>query len=87
MKVLSPDILHKSDIGGVKLDIRDPDGVQSAFAAIMASVAEEAPDARVTGVLVARQMTGGVECFMGISRDPTFGPVAVFGLGASSSRS
>jgi len=81
MKVLSPDILHKSDIGGVKLDIRDPDGVQSAFAAIMASVAEEAPDARVTGVLVARQMTGGVECFMGISRDPTFGPVAVFGLG------
>ncbi len=81
MKVLSPDIQHKSDIGGVKLDIRDPDGVQSAFANIMASVAEEAPDARVTGVLVARQMTGGVECFMGISRDPTFGPVAVFGLG------
>ncbi len=81
MKILSPDILHKSDIGGVKLNIRDPEGVRSAYADIMAAIATKAPDARVAGVLVARQMTGGVECFMGISRDPTFGPVAVFGLG------
>lgn len=81
LKILSPDILHKSDIGGVKLNIGDAQAVRGAYAEIMASVAVKAPDARIAGVLVARQMTGGVECLMGISRDPTFGPVAVFGLG------
>ena len=81
MKILSPDILHKSDIGGVKLNIRDADGVSTAFTGIMAAVAERAPEARIAGVLVARQMTGGIECLMGINRDPTFGPIAVFGLG------
>ena len=81
MKILSPDILHKSDIGGVKLNICDADEVRAAFAGIMAAVAEKAPEARVAGVLVARQMIGGFECLMGINRDPTFGPVAVFGLG------
>ncbi len=81
MKILSPDILHKSDIGGVKLNIRDADEVRAAFAEIMAAVAENAPEAHITGILVARQMTGGFECLMGINRDPTFGPVAVFGLG------
>ena len=81
MKILSPDILHKSDIGGVKLNIRDADGVPTAFTGIMASVAEKAPEARIAGVLVARHMTGGIECLMGINRDPTFGPIAVFGLG------
>ncbi len=81
MKILSPDILHKSDIGGVKLNIDNAEAVRNAYAEIMAAVAVKAPDARIAGVLVARQMTGGVECLMGISRDPTFGPVAVFGLG------
>ncbi len=81
LKILSPGILHKSDIGGVKLNIRDPEAVRGAHAEIMAAAAARAPDARITGILVARQMTGGVECFMGINRDPTFGPVAVFGLG------
>ncbi len=81
IKILSPDILHKSDIGGVKLNIGDAEAVRSAYVEIMAAVAAKVPDARITGVLVARQMTGGVECLMGISRDPTFGPVAVFGLG------
>jgi hypothetical protein len=81
MKILSPDILHKSDIGGVKLNIGDAEGVRAAFADIMAAVAVKAPDAHIAGVLVARQMTGGVECLMGINHDPTFGPVAVFGLG------
>ncbi len=81
MKILSPDILHKSDIGGVKLNIPDEDGAKLAYDAIMAAAAEHAPDARISGVLVARQLSGGVECLMGINRDPTFGPVAAFGLG------
>jgi len=81
MKVLSSDILHKSDIGGVKLNIRDAGAVRIAHAEIMAAVAAGAPEARIAGVLVARQMSGGVECLMGVNRDPTFGPVAVFGLG------
>jgi len=81
MKILSPDILHKSDIGAVKLNIQDAQGVRNAYATIVAAAAEHAPRAVVNGVLVARQLSGGVECLMGISRDPTFGPVAVFGLG------
>jgi len=81
MKILSPDILHKSDIGAVKLDIKDENGVRAAHAAILAAAQTHAPDARITGVLVARQLSGGVECLMGINRDATFGPVAVFGLG------
>lgn len=81
MKILSPDILHKSDIGAVKLNIRDADGVRAAHADILSAAATHAPDARVSGVLVAKQLSGGVECLMGINRDPTFGPVAVFGLG------
>lgn len=81
MKILSPDILHKSDIGAVKLGIRDADGVRAAHAAILTAVADHAPRAAVNGVLVAKQLSGGIECLMGINRDPTFGPVAVFGLG------
>ena len=81
MKVLSPDILHKSDIGAVKLDILDADGVRRAYDEIISAAADHAPDAKVTGILVARQLSGGVECLMGINRDPTFGPIAVFGLG------
>ncbi|XDA97915.1 acetate--CoA ligase family protein [Sulfitobacter sp. LCG007] len=81
MKILSPDILHKSDIGAVRLDLRSADAVREAHADILAAVETHAPDARVTGVLVARQLSGSVECLMGVNRDPTFGPVAVFGLG------
>ncbi|MFV0386069.1 acetate--CoA ligase family protein [Paracoccus sp. (in: a-proteobacteria)] len=81
MKILSPDILHKSDIGAVRLNIRNADEVRAAFSDILAAAKTRAPDATVTGVLVAKQLSGGVECLMGINRDPTFGPVAVFGLG------
>ncbi|MCE0506662.1 acetate--CoA ligase family protein [Roseivivax sp. GX 12232] len=81
MKVLSPDILHKSDIGAVKLNLSDAGAVRAAYAEIAEAVAQRAPEARIEGTLVARQLSGGVECLMGISRDPTFGPVAVFGLG------
>lgn len=81
MKILSPDIVHKSDIGAVKLGLHDADAVREAYTEIRAAVARRVPDARVTGMLVARQLDGGVECLMGINRDATFGAVAVFGLG------
>ncbi len=81
MKVLSPDILHKSEVGGVVLDLRDADAVRRGFAALLARVGAAAPEARLRGALVARQLTGGVECILGVQRDPVFGPVALVGLG------
>lgn len=81
MKILSPDILHKSEIGGVLLDVRSEDGVRTGFATLLDRARTAAPCARLDGVLVARQLSGGVECIMGIQRDPVFGPVAMFGLG------
>jgi len=81
MKILSPDILHKSEIGGVLLDIHDEAGVREGFALLMQRGKSAAPHARLDGVLVAKQLKGGVECILGIHQDPVFGPVAMFGLG------
>jgi acyl-CoA synthetase (NDP forming) len=81
LKIASPDILHKSDIGGVLLDVGDAEAVRAGFAALHERARIRAPGARLAGVLVARQLRGGVECILGIQRDPVFGPVAVFGLG------
>jgi acyl-CoA synthetase (NDP forming) len=81
MKILSPDILHKSEIGGVLLGVADADGVRAGFATLLDRARTHAPEARIEGVLVARQLAGGVECILGIHRDPVFGPIAMFGLG------
>ncbi|TQJ96416.1 acetate--CoA ligase family protein [Achromobacter sp. SLBN-14] len=81
LKVVSPDITHKSDVGGVKLNIRGEDAVRRAYADIMAAVSQHRPDARVEGVLVAPMAPKGVECIAGVHCDPVFGPVVMFGLG------
>ena len=81
MKILSPDILHKSEIGGVLLGVSGPDAVRAGFEALIERATQAAPQARVEGVLVAKQLAGGVECIMGIQQDPVFGPVALVGLG------
>lgn len=81
MKIVSPDILHKSDIGGVRLNVTSPDEAASAHDELLAAACKHRPDANINGILVAQQVSGGVECFMGISRDPSFGPIAAFGLG------
>ncbi len=81
LKILSPDILHKSEIGGVLLDVADADAVRSGFAVLLKRAKSAAPSARIEGVLVAKQLKGGVECILGIHRDPVFGPMAMFGLG------
>ena len=81
LKIVSPDILHKSEIGGVLLDVADAEAVRAAYALLLERARRHAPSARLAGVLVARQLSGGVECILGIQRDPVFGPVALFGLG------
>ena len=81
MKILSPDILHKSEIGGVLLDVADEAAVREGFATLMTRAAERAPGARIEGALVAKQIKGAVEMALGLFRDPVFGPVAMVGLG------
>ena len=81
LKVSSAEIQHKSDIGGVKLNLRSVDEVRAGYQAIMAAVAQHAKAAAVDGVLVAPMISGGVETIMGVHRDPVFGPVVLFGLG------
>ena len=81
LKVLSPDLAHKSEAGGVRLNLADVASVAQAWDAMMAKVRAKAPDARIDGALLAPMVTGGVETVLGIHRDPVFGPVAMFGLG------
>ena len=81
MKILSPDILHKSEIGGVLLNVADAAAVRDGYELLLARAKRAAPTARIEGVLVAKQLQGGVECILGIHRDPVFGPIAMFGLG------
>ncbi len=81
LKVASPDIAHKSEIGGVMLGLKDTASVKAAFAELKGRVARHRPDARLDGILVSPQVAGGVECILGVNRDPVFGPVVVFGLG------
>ncbi len=81
MKIVSPDILHKSEIGGVLLDIHNAEQVRDGYATLIERAKTHAPNAQISGVLVARQLKGGVECILGINRDPVFGPIAMFGLG------
>jgi len=81
LKIVSPDILHKSEIGGVLLDIEGDDAVRAGYQTIVERAKKAAPSARIEGVLVAKQLQGGVECILGIHKDPVFGPMAMFGLG------
>ncbi|MBO9352952.1 DUF1254 domain-containing protein [Bordetella petrii] len=81
MKVLSADITHKSDTGGVVLNIRDAREAGLAYDRIMAAVRKAAPHARLQGVLVAPMVRGGVECILGARRDPVLGTVVMLGSG------
>lgn len=81
MKVLSPDIAHKSDIGGVKLGLANVTQVVRAYQSIMASIKTLAPRANISGVSIQRMARPGVELIIGMHRDSQFGPVIMFGLG------
>ncbi|SCU74822.1 CoA binding domain protein [Cupriavidus necator] len=81
MKIVSADIPHKTEAGGVALNLDDAGAVRAAYARILDSVARHAPAARLDGVLVAPMLRGGTELIAGISRDPVFGPVVMVGMG------
>jgi len=81
LKIVSPDIVHKSDVGGVILNLNKSEEVREAFKRIMSNVKEKAPNARITGVLVQEMIPQDLEVIVGATRDPIFGPVVMFGLG------
>ncbi|TMC09543.1 MAG: acetate--CoA ligase family protein [Chloroflexi bacterium] len=81
LKVVSRDVTHKTEAGGVVLDLRTAEEVAAAYEAITASVRRAAPGARLDGVLVSPMRTGGVELLVSVRRDPTWGPVLAVGLG------
>lgn len=81
LKIVAPEILHKSDVGGVRLGLTSQDAVRDAYAQMVARVATAVPQARIEGVLVQEQVTEGREVILGMARDPQFGPLLMFGLG------
>jgi acyl-CoA synthetase (NDP forming) len=81
LKILSPDIAHKSDVGGVRVGLDSAAEVESAFEEIVSAVKQRQPDARIEGVAVQKMAPAGTEVIVGMSKDPQFGPVMMFGLG------
>ena len=81
MKVDSPDILHKTEAGVVRLGLRNADEVQAAYAEIMANAAKHAANAKINGAIVQEMVTGGVEVIVGVSYDAQLGPMLLFGSG------
>jgi len=81
MKIVSPDIVHKTDLGGVQLNLASAGKVRDAYDLMMLRIREKAPDARIEGVYVEKMVDTGLEVIIGMSRDPQFGPMLMFGLG------
>ncbi|MBI2716555.1 MAG: acetate--CoA ligase family protein [Rhizobiales bacterium] len=81
VKLLSRDIAHKSEVGGVVLGVASLDGVGTAIRTIRANLTRQRPDAAIDGFIVAEMITDGLETLIGVVRDPSFGPVVAFGLG------
>ncbi len=83
MKIWSPDIIHKSDLGGVKVGLRSISEVKDAYDLMMYRIPNKQPDANILGVLVEKMATGGKEVILGMNRDPRFGPLMMFGMGGT----
>lgn len=81
IKVLSPDVIHKSDFGAIKLNLRTAEEVREAYQEILANVRAKAPEARITGIIVQEYAKQGVEIIIGSVKDKQFGSVIAFGLG------
>ncbi len=81
MKIVSPDILHKTDAGGVVVGLEDSKGVEEAFETIMEKAKAYNPDAQIEGVLIQKLAPKGKEVILGLSKDPVFGHAVMFGLG------
>jgi acetyltransferase len=82
LKIWSPDILHKSDVGGVKVGLKSEQEVKDAFDLMMYRIPKKKPEANILGVLVQEMVrTSGKEVIIGMHRDPHFGPLMMFGMG------
>jgi acetyltransferase len=81
MKIVSPDIIHKSDLGGVRLDLESPAAVEDAFDLMMLRTRRAMPEARLDGVYIEQMFPPGHEVILGMTRDSKFGPMLMFGLG------
>jgi acetyl-CoA synthetase (ADP-forming) len=81
LKIVSPDVVHKSDIGGVKVGLANTAQVQKAYTGIITNVKEKVPGARIEGISVQKTARPGVEVIIGMTEDNQFGPVIMFGLG------
>ena len=83
LKIVSPDVIHKFDVGGVKLNLETEAEIRQAYAEILASVARTHPGAVLQGMLVQKMVPQGRETILGMTRDPQFGPLLMFGLGGT----
>jgi acetyl coenzyme A synthetase (ADP forming)-like protein len=83
LKIVSPDVVHKFDYGGVRLDLKTGAEVRIAYREIVKSVLAKMPGARISGILVEQMASQGKEVILGMNRDPQFGPILMFGLGGT----
>ncbi len=81
LKIVSPDVLHKTEFGGVRVNITDEVRLKAEHADLLAGVKAKKPDANIWGVLVQQMAPKGTETILGMNRDPSFGPILMFGLG------
>lgn len=81
MKVVSPDVVHKTDLGGVRLNLATVESVRDAYDLMMLRIKQRAPNAFILGVNVEQMVDRGLEIIIGMNRDPQFGPMLMFGLG------
>lgn len=83
IKIVSPDIAHKIDVGGIRLNLTDEDGIRQAYGQMLAAVQAARPGARLHGVLVQKMIKGGKETILGMKHDPHFGALLLFGIGGT----
>ncbi len=83
LKIISPDVLHKFDVGGVVLDIKSPQEAKNAYNHIIENVKKHKPDAKINGILVQEMAPSATEIIVGSIKDPQFGPTLMFGLGGT----
>jgi len=81
LKIVSPDVIHKFDVGGVVVSLKSPDDIQVAYKKILENVRKHKPEAKVKGILVQEMAPSSTEVIVGSTKDPQFGPALMFGLG------
>jgi acyl-CoA synthetase (NDP forming) len=81
LKIVSPDVIHKFDVGGVVLDLKSAKDIRNAYKRILESVKKHKPKAKISGILVQEMAPSSTEVIVGSTKDPQFGPTLMFGLG------